>query len=345
MGMSKEQFLWIGSAGQIEESLIPRAGLPLRTIAAGPIVGVSWPDKMMNAMKMTWSIVKAGRIMAQFRPDVLFMTGGYVNGPVALAAWLRRIPALIYLPDIEPGLAIRRLSQIADKVAATAEASKDFFPSGKVVVTGYPIRPELRRAANLGQAEALAEFDLLPGRTTLLVTGGSRGARSINRALMAILPQLLESYQVIHLSGTLDWPEVEENARRLSKEQRAFYRPLPFLHQRIGTALRSADLVLARAGASVLGEFPAFGLPAILVPYPHAWRYQKVNADYLTQRGAAVTLPDERLSENLLDTLRDLLGDSDRLEQMAASSRRLAIPDAEDRLAETIQAIARRRTK
>ena len=345
MGLAEEDILWIGTSGQIEESLIPKANLPLETIAAGPIVGVSVRDKMVNSAKMTWSIGTASRILARFKPDVLFMTGGYVNMPVAIAARLRRIPALIYLPDIEPGLAIRRLSHLAEVVVATAEASKTFFPAGKVVVTGYPIRSELRQAVQIGREEALAKFDLLPGRKTLLVTGGSRGARSINRALMGILPQLLETYQVIHLSGTLDWSEVQANANQLSEKQRYFYRPYSFLHQRMGSAFRSADLVLARAGASMLGECPAFGLPAILVPYPYAWRYQKVNADYLTERGAAIAMADDRLNDELLPTLKDLLSDPERLTRMATASRELGVPDAEDRLAQTIQGLALRGTK
>ena len=162
---------------------------------------------------------------------------------------------------------------------------------------------------------------------------------------MGILPELLDTYQVIHLSGTLDWPEVQANAEFLSEEQRTYYRPYPFLHQRMGAAFRSADLVLARAGASMLGECPAFGLPAILVPYPYAWRYQKVNAEYLVERGAAIMLEDEMLVDHLLPTLIEMVNDSDRLERMAVASRKLAIPDAEDRLARVIQDLALRGSK
>jgi UDP-N-acetylglucosamine--N-acetylmuramyl-(pentapeptide) pyrophosphoryl-undecaprenol N-acetylglucosamine transferase len=237
------------------------------------------------------------------------------------------------------------LSRLADAVAATADASKKFFQDGKVVVTGYPVRESLRQALALDKAAALAEFDLQPGRRTVLVTGGSRGARSINRALMRILPQLLDSFQIIHLSGTLDWAEVEANARELAEDHRAYYRPYPFLHERIGAAFRSADVVVARAGASMLGECPAFGLPAILVPYPYAWRYQKVNADYLAERGAAMTLVDERLTEELLPTLIDLLADDERLARMSAAARNLSVFDAEDRLAQAVRGLAQRGTR
>lgn len=331
--MGSTAFLWIGTEGQVEETLIPRANLRLETIRGGAIAGVSLITKMENAAKLIWSIGKANRLMADFRPDVLFMTGGYVNAPVALAAWLRRIPAAIYLPDIEPGMAIKALSRFTKRVACTADDSAQYFPAGKTETTGYPVRPELRAATRMTQAAALAEFDLSPERPTLFVFGGSRGARSINRALMTILPQLLDVVQVIHISGTLDWAEVEANARTLPESSRASYRPFAYLHEEMAFAYRAADLVVARAGASALGEFPAFGLPAILVPYPYAWRYQKVNADYLVERGAAVRINDEDLATQLLPTALELLVDEEKRQQMAQASRKLDTPDSAGKLA------------
>lgn len=333
MGLATADFLWIGTEGQVEETLVPRAGLTLETIQGGAIAGVSLKTKMVNAAKLIWSIGKANRLMAAFRPDALFMTGGYVNAPVALAARLRRIPAAIYLPDIEPGMAIKALSRFVKKVACTADASAQYFPPGKTVTTGYPVRPELRATTQLDQAAALAQFDLSPERPTLFVFGGSRGARSINRSLIAVLPQLLSSAQVIHISGTLDWAEVEANAERLPESSRAYYRPFPYLHEEMAYAYRAADLILARAGASALGEFPAFGLPAILVPYPYAWRYQKVNADYLADRGAAVRLNDEDLGERLLPVVLELLENEEKRRQMAWAARQLDVPDSAGKLA------------
>jgi UDP-N-acetylglucosamine--N-acetylmuramyl-(pentapeptide) pyrophosphoryl-undecaprenol N-acetylglucosamine transferase len=333
VGLATTDILWIGTEGQVEESLVPRAGLLLETIQGGAIAGVSLKTKMEHAAKLFWSVGKASRLMAGFRPDVLFMTGGYVNAPVALAAWLRRIPAAIYLPDIEPGMAIKALARFAKRVACTADPSAQYFPPGKTVTTGYPVRPELRSATKVKQETALIQFDLLPGRPTLFVFGGSRGARSINRALMAILPYVLDSAQVIHISGTLDWPEVEANAAKLSLSQQAYYRPFPYLHEKMGFAYRAADLIVARAGASALGEFPAFGLPSILVPYPYAWRYQKVNADFLVDRGAAVRLNDEDLMEQLLPVVQGLLDNEEKRRQMALAASELDVPDSAERLA------------
>ncbi|HSM57061.1 MAG TPA: UDP-N-acetylglucosamine--N-acetylmuramyl-(pentapeptide) pyrophosphoryl-undecaprenol N-acetylglucosamine transferase [Candidatus Sulfomarinibacteraceae bacterium] len=341
-GYDSTQFLWIGTRGEMEEELVPRAGLRLETIQGGPIVGVSPRVSLVNGMKLTWSLGKTNSIWRAFRPDVLFMTGGYVNAPVALTAWLRRTPAAIFLPDVEPGSAIRFLSRFAQKVACTTPASQAYFRSGKTVVTGYPVRPQLREALALSRTEALGHFELEAGRRTLLVFGGSRGARSINRALLAVLPQLLESYQVLHISGALDWPEVEAAAQNVRDEQRRYYRPYAYLHERMGAALRAADLVVARAGASMLGESPAFALPAILVPYPHAWRYQKVNADYLAERGAAVRVDDELLPDRLLPVVRELLQDEARLTQMAAAAGALDRPQAASNLARLLQKLAQR---
>jgi UDP-N-acetylglucosamine--N-acetylmuramyl-(pentapeptide) pyrophosphoryl-undecaprenol N-acetylglucosamine transferase len=159
---------------------------------------------------------------------------------------------------------------------------------------------------------------------------------------MAILEELLADFQVIHISGRLDWEAVAENATRMSAESRAHYRPFPYLHGRMGAALAAADLVVSRAGAATLGEFPALGVPAVLVPYPHAWRYQKVNADYLTAAGAAIRLEDRDMVTQLLPTIRRLLNDREALERMRAASRALDRPGAAKRVADLLTSLAAR---
>ena len=326
----------------MEEELVPRAGIELETISGGPVVGVAPRVRMMNLARLMWSLGPTMRIFGHFRPDVLFMTGGYVNLPVALTGRLRRVPAAIYLPDVEPGKAISFLSRFVDKVAVTTAASARYFAPGKTVVTGYPVRPELRAMSEMSREEALAHFDLTPGRKTLFVFGGSRGARSINRALLSVLSQLLEEFQVIHVSGTLDWPNVEVAAAGLSEDARRYYRPYPYLHERMGAGFRAADLVVARAGASMLGESPAFGVPAVLVPYPHFWRYQKVNADFLADQGAAVRVDDEKLGDELLPTVQNILRDEPRLTAMAAAAKALDVPEAASNLAQLLTGLAQK---
>ncbi len=339
-GVADKDILWLGTKGEMEETLVPRAGLRLETISGGPIVGVPWATRARNAAKLAHGIGTAAGHMRRFRPNVMFMTGGYVAAPVAVAARRHHVPIVIYLPDVEPGSSIRFVVPLARRIACTTDGSRAYVPAEKVVVTGYPVRPDIRAARQLTQEQALAVFALAPGRPTLFVFGGSRGARNINHALMAALPQLLAEAQVIHVSGTLTWPEVEANAATLPAGLRARYRPYPYLHEEMGPAFRAADLVLARAGASMLGECPAFGLPSILVPLTFAWRYQKVNADYLAARGAAVQLTDETLADSLWPTVRELLFDSEKLALMSAAAAALDKPDAATELARVILAEA-----
>jgi UDP-N-acetylglucosamine--N-acetylmuramyl-(pentapeptide) pyrophosphoryl-undecaprenol N-acetylglucosamine transferase len=170
--------------------------------------------------------------------------------------------------------------------------------------------------------------------------GGSRGSKSINEALDYVLEDLLELAQVVHVTGTEDWPRVEDRIGRLASPARERYLAYPYLHRGMSAALASADLVVSRAGASTLGELPACGVPAILVPYPHAWRYQRVNADWLVGQGAAICIDDERLREELGTTVLGLLSDRRRLAAMATRMGALARPDAARHLATQLFAMA-----
>ncbi|WP_420641861.1 UDP-N-acetylglucosamine--N-acetylmuramyl-(pentapeptide) pyrophosphoryl-undecaprenol N-acetylglucosamine transferase [Candidatus Leptofilum sp.] len=340
-GLPTENILWVGTKGEMEQTLVPRAGIKLETIVGGAIAGVPLHRKLVNGSKLLLSVSKARQIVRRFRPDVMFMTGGYMAFPFTLACRWLGVPITIYLPDVEPGQSIQFSLRYAEKVGATTDGSAQFVPADKLVVTGYPVRPELRAAANISLEDALASFDLQPGRPTLMVFGGSRGARAINRALMKILPELLQAVQIIHISGTFTWDEVDTNAKKLPKALREFYRPYPYLHDKMGHAFHAADLVVARAGASMLGESTAFGLPSILVPLAWAWRYQKVNADYLCERGTAVQLTDETLNEKLLPTIQSLLADPNKLAQMRQAARDLDVPNGAENLAALIESVAK----
>jgi len=317
--------------------LAERTGLRFVGVPAGGLHGLAPWQVSRNLVKLMRGWGAAYRLGRRERPAALFATGGYASVPVALAARALRVPILLYLPDIEPGLAVRIIARMAARVAVTVEDSCAYFPSRKVVVTGYPVRAEFY---GLDRAEARAGLGLLPDELVLLVMGGSRGARSINQALSGVLEQVLGLAQVVHVSGELDWPWVVEWREALPPALRERYHAFPYLHERMGSALAAADLALCRAGASTLGELPFFGLPAVLVPYPHAWRYQRVNADWMVGRGAAVCLDDGRLPEQLLPALRELFGDQDRLRGMAGRMRALARPDAAARLAVELWALA-----
>jgi len=322
----------------MEASLVPRAGIEFQAIPAAGLHGVNLTSLPGNVLQLIRGWRQAGEVLKRFKPDVLFFTGGYVGIPVALAG--RQIPSVMYVPDIEPALALNWIGKWVDTVAVSVEASRTYFPADKrVEVTGYPIRQEL---VGVEKAGARRFFDLSEELPVILIFGGSRGARSINEAVWGILSKLLEKAQILHVTGRLDWPQVEAVRSGLPAKLAPHYHPHPYLHEEMAQALGAADLVISRAGAATIGEYPHFSLPAVLVPYPHAWRYQKVNADYLASQGAAVMVSDEALKEDLLPVVEDLLGDPNQLTEMGHAAARLSRGNAAERIADLVREAAGR---
>jgi UDP-N-acetylglucosamine--N-acetylmuramyl-(pentapeptide) pyrophosphoryl-undecaprenol N-acetylglucosamine transferase len=325
---------FVGARGDVARDLVARSDVRFdgyREVLVGPLHGVSRLTQVTSAFKIAIGIVQSLILAIRLRPDVLFLTGGWVGFPMAAACWLLRRPIVIYVPDIEPGLTLRLLGRyFARTVAATMSETAAFFPGKRVVATGYPLRREILEADRDKAIQALA---LDPSRRTLLVFGGSRGSRSINLAMRQIAPDLLaDGLQIVHISGRLDWEQVQAQHAALSDEQRARYFIFSFMPD-IGQAFAAADLVVSRSGAATLAEYPEHDLPAILVPYPYAWRYQKINADWLVERGAAVRLDDDRLATELLPTIRSLLNDPGRLESMRAAAAALKRSDGAENIA------------
>jgi undecaprenyldiphospho-muramoylpentapeptide beta-N-acetylglucosaminyltransferase len=337
----RAEVLWVGGEGGMEASLVQREGIAFMAVPAAGVHGVGLRQLPRNVLQLARGVPAARRVITRFQPDALLFTGGYVGVPVALAAG--RQPRVAYVPDIEPGLALKVVCRGAEAVCVTAEAARAFYPAGqRVVVTGYPARPGLQA---VDRNEARSRLGLQEDALVLLVFGGSRGARSINEALWSCLDGVLHLAQVVHVTGELDWPRVAAVRERLEATLGLRYHPHAYLHEAMGLALAAADLAIARAGASTLGELPLFGLPAALVPYPHAWRYQKLNAEYLVRQGAAVLVRDEDLAAQMLPTIRTLLGDRDKLQAMGAAARRLSRPDAAQRIAAEIERAAERGAK
>jgi undecaprenyldiphospho-muramoylpentapeptide beta-N-acetylglucosaminyltransferase len=319
--------LWVGSESGMEAALMRREGVRFAAIPAAGLHGVGLGSLPGNLLLLARGFGRATQLLRSFRPHVVFLTGGYVAAPMAAAAGA--IPTMLFVPDIEPGLALKFLAWFADRIALAVAESQQFFRK-RAVVTGYPVRNQLGAWTRAGARAALQLSDELP---VVLVAGGSKGARSINEAMLAVLPDLLELAQVVHVTGEGEWQSVNSKTSGLSESQIRRYHAYPYLHERMGAALASADLAVMRAGASTLGELPAFGLPAVLVPYPHAWRYQKVNAEYLASRKAAVVLNDEDLRGDLLPTVKRLLENPAERRAMQTAMRSLAKPDAARALA------------
>jgi UDP-N-acetylglucosamine--N-acetylmuramyl-(pentapeptide) pyrophosphoryl-undecaprenol N-acetylglucosamine transferase len=325
--------LWVGGMGGMEESLVKRQSIGFRSIPAAGMHGVDLANMLGNLLLLSRGFFAARRIIREFKPDVMFFTGGYVAVPVALAGG--SIPTMLYVPDIEPGLALKSLTRFADVIAVTTEQSQKFFTK-KVLATGYPLRADL----TLWERQMAARhLGISSEKPVLLVFGGSKGARSINFAVMNNLRDLLQKFEIVHIVGETDWTAIRNSREQLPTDLAARYHALPYLHE-MGAAYAAADLVVSRAGASALGEYPVFGLPAVLVPYPHAWRYQKVNAEYLAYRGAAVILEDHRLNSELVVTLNVLLENKNKMKSMRAAMFELSHPRAAEKIASALIQLA-----
>lgn len=330
--------LWVGSVGGMEEALVERAGLKIELIAAKGLRGKNPLAALSGLWRQGQGYRQSQKIIGKVRPDVLFITGGYVCVPITLAAYRAGVPILIYLPDIEPGLAIKFLARFATRVAVTTAETRKFFKPGLAAVTGYPVRAELVAASSRVDRKEVSrrQLGLSHDLPVLLVFGGSRGARSINQAVAGHLEDLLQVCQVIHVSGALDEAWVQARQMELPPALQARYHPFAYLHEEMISALLAADLVISRAGASVLGEFPIIGLPAILAPYPYAGTHQALNADYLARRQAALVIDDADLQEQLKDAVINLITDREKLQAMSQACRNLSKPDASVHLAHEI---------
>lgn len=326
--------LYIGVKGRVDERIVPAEGVPFTAVAGGQ-VRVGPIGGLIGLARLALGSLQALVTLRRERPDAVFATGGYASVPVGVAARLLRLPLVVFLPDVRPGWAVRLLARLASRMATASEAALEFLPREKTRVVGYPVRDEFW---SVDRGEARRRLGLPTEERVLLVYGGSLGAHVINETVFAQLPRLVERCVVVHVTGQADEALAAQARERLPERLRERYRPAAYLRD-LPAAMKAADLAVTRAGAAVLGELPAAGLPAILVPGVFEGHDQTPNAEYLASRGAALVLPQARLGE-LADHALALLDDREKLAAMAANARALARPDAADALADLLLEVA-----
>lgn len=332
------RFLYIGVQGRIDRRLVERVGIEFHGVKAGPLRVGSVPGAAVGALKLAAGTGQALSILARFRPDVVFATGGYGSVGAGLAARLERRRLLLFLPDVEAGMAVRSLARIANRIAVTVPPAQEAMPAAKTVLTGYPVRAAFFDAGREAGRRALG---LEPDLPTLLVSGASSGASRLNDSVSGWAPEFLKIGQLVHLAGERDEPRLRRSLEALPPDLQARYHLHAYLDDEMPLALAAADLGVMRAGASVLGELPASRLPAILVPGEYEGWDQAPNARYLEAQGAAVMLRQERLHE-LPAMVMYLINNTGRLEAMRAALAGLARPDAAEKLARLIMEMAGR---
>jgi UDP-N-acetylglucosamine--N-acetylmuramyl-(pentapeptide) pyrophosphoryl-undecaprenol N-acetylglucosamine transferase len=324
------QAVFAGTRQGIEARLVPAEGFPIEWIEIGGLKRVGLGRALRTLWQLPAGVAHSGRLLRAWRVAAVFSLGGYAAGPPMIAAWLGRVPFVLLEPNARPGLTARRLGRFAARaLVAFAEAAR-FFPRGRTELAGLPVREEFFRLPAKRRGEAL----------TVLVTGGSRGSRTLNRAAREAWPLLGRApfpVRMIHQAGD---EEAETMAREfaasgLDGRVTAFIDDMP-------AAFAEADLVVSRSGAGAVAELAAAGRPSILVPFPFAADdHQTANARALEAAGAARLVPDaEMTGARLAREILDAAARPEGLEEMARAARRLARPGAAARAADLLEELA-----
>ena len=328
--------LWIGSRSGIEAQRVPQSGIPYVAISTGKLRRYwAWQnvaDLLVNVPVGTLSVL---RILRTLRPRVVFGTGGFVALPVVFGAALLRLPVVLHEQTAIPGLANRIGARFARRIAVTFPDRAGCLPAARVVVTGNPLRPELRAGS---RSTAIARFQLDPAVPLVYVTGGAQGAHRINRVLGDAVASLAEHAQLIHQCGenpaTGDRQWLEDRRAALPPALARRYTVVPYIGAELAGIYAAAALVVARAGAGTVNECCQLGVPALYVPLPGTrGDEQTENARIVERVGGAVVLPQSMLTtERLVREVRALLADPAGLKQMGEHARTLAVPDAAERI-------------
>ena len=322
------EVLFVGTSRGIENRLVPAAGYPLKLIEVGALNRVSLMTRIKTMVSLPLAVVEARKLLRAFKPDVVIGVGGYASGPVMLAATRGRYPTLVFEPNVVPGFANRVVAKRVDVACVHFQETCRFFRACEV--TGVPVRSEF--------------FKLQPktaGAPTLVLFGGSQGARALNRALTAAakeLVQRLPDLHIVHQTGQADFDQCRSEYDHAGVAAQVS----PFI-DKMADAFSQADLLICRSGASTVAEVAAAGKPAIFVPLPTAADdHQKRNAEAFAKRDAGVLLEQEELTATrLVEVVVALLGDRERLLKMGAAARERAHPDAARRIAELATGLAK----
>ena len=314
----------VGRRDGVAERLVVAAGLHLETLEISGVDVGSVGGVARATTQLTRATIAARRLLRSMRPDVVVGAGGYVSVPVVVAALAQRIPVVLLEQNAIPGRATRMLARRARVVAASFAETAAHLPHARVIHTGNPIRAELRAISTRPIGDRLR---------SILVTGGSQGARRLNRAVAGCMVELLSSdpeLSIVHQCGSLDYEAVERAAAALPPHLAARYTARAFFDD-MAERIAHSDLVVMRAGGSSIAECSALGRPMIVVPYPHAGGHQRHNAAPYVAAGAAMLIDDaECMPERLGAEISALVDDSSRWRAMARASLALGLPDATD---------------
>jgi UDP-N-acetylglucosamine--N-acetylmuramyl-(pentapeptide) pyrophosphoryl-undecaprenol N-acetylglucosamine transferase len=319
--------LFVGTVSGLEAKLVPAAGFPIEFIEIGGLNRVGAARMARTLVQLPLATARVVFSLGRWRPAAVFGMGGYAAGPVMMAAWLRRIPVVLMEPNAVPGFTNRRMAKLVARALVNFEETAKYFPPGRALVTGVPVRPEF--------------FSLVPKpreRTlTLLITGGSRGSRTLNNAARESWPLFKNAdfpVRLLHQTGAAAHAELARDFETSGVEGEV----VPFIDA-MPEAFAAADLVVCRSGAGAVAEIAAAGKPAILVPFPFAADdHQTRNAELLARAGAARMVPDSECGgRRLFEEVRELATAPGALERLGEKARSFARPGAAERAASLLE--------
>lgn len=334
------EILFVGAEGRMEMEKVPAAGFQIIGLDIQGFNRKSLLKNLILPFKIIKSLMKAYKILRDFKPDVAVGVGGYASGPLLHAAGKRNIPYVIQEQNSYAGITNKKLSKDAAKICVAFDGMDKFFPSDKILLTGNPIRRESVDIQGKRE-EALQFFSLSDSRKTILVVGGSLGSLTLNESLLAGVDKVIENnVQVIWQCGTYYY---ESYKKKLSEKAESQIKLLPFLG-RMDLAYAAADVIISRAGAGTIAELCVVGKPVILVPSPNvAEDHQTVNARSLESKGAAVIIRDAEAVENLMDEAIGLLKNEVKCTELSLNIRVLAITNADEVIANQVLKLAEKR--
>ncbi len=334
--------LYVGTSAGLEADIVPKEGFPFKTVDLQGFKRSFSPVNILRLFKAITGVIKATGIVRSYKPDVVIGTGGYVCGPILMAASLMGIPTLIQEQNVVPGITNKILSHFVSRIATGAIEANKYFPQDKVTFTGNPIRDEV---ITIERQPGYGAFGLDPAKKTVLISGGSRGARTINRAMVGVLKHFAGSdkVQFLHATGKGEYDDIMKRIAEAGVilKKHGNIKVFPYLYN-MPQAMAVADLAVFRAGATGLAELTARGIPAVLVPYPYAAEnHQEFNARAIEKAGAAqVILNSELNSEILISTIEKLLANEQHLQEMAEASHSIGRPEAADTIGDIIMELA-----
>ncbi len=331
------EILFVGANGRMEMEKVPAAGYRIIGLDIQGFQRKSWLKNLMLPYKIVMSLLKARSIINDFKPHVAVGVGGYASGPLLYAASWMRVPYLIQEQNSYAGITNKQLGKNARKICVAFEGMDKFFPAEKILITGNPIRKEAVDITDK-RNEAADFFGISPLKKTILVTGGSLGAGTLNNSMMAGVDKIIAAdVQLIWQTGKYYYQSI---SAQLAGKEHANIRTLEFL-QRMDLAYSCADLIISRAGAGTIAELYVVGKPVILVPSPNvAEDHQTKNALALVKNEAAVLVKDSDAGKELIDIALTLINDEQRSMSLAENIGKMAFPDADEVIASEVLKIA-----